>query len=411
MNTPFHSGLVAIAGCSIFFSVFIFLPMDYAAADEVTPIPEVTNQVNVRDLPSTQGTTIVGSLRPGERATVVNSVPQWYFVRLQSGIEGFVSKRWVQIVTTPAAAATGIHFELHMVDVGNGDALILDVGDREVLIDGGMYPAPLSNYLGSRPLIDGPIELAVVTHADSDHWKGMAAYLGLSQPTPARAVLEFWEPGYDRTCNPLASYNAFISAMTGLVPANGFVRPLRAVHVPAVESGNLQPFQLTSIPGVSFTVLHAEPNPPGHNCAFQINNASIVLKLEVGGVSLLLTGDANGKTRDQPSSIAPGHVEARLLALEQQHPGTLRADVLKVPHHGSETASTDAFIAAVRPRFAIISASTSHHLPDPTVVRRYQDAGAIVLETDRSRQREDDPILCVGSGAGTIECNYADEFQ
>ena len=390
-------------------AILICLPT-VAIADDVTPVPEVVNRVNVRELPSTQGTAIVGSLAPGERATILEAIANWYHVQLQSGVKGFVSKRWVAIVATPAIPAA-VHFELHMVDVGNGDGLLLDVGDKEILIDGGMFPKPLASYLAANALISGPIELAIVTHADSDHWKGMSAFLGLDQRAPTHTVLEFWEPGFDRGCNPLDSYDDFISGMRGLVPANKFARPLRAAHVPADESGSPQPFQLSSIAEVTITVLHAEPGPAGHSCPFKINNASIVLKIEIGGVSMLLTGDANGKTRDEPSSITPGHVEARLLGLERQHPGTLKADVLKVGHHGSETASTDAFIAAVKPKFAIISASTPHHLPDPTVVRRYEDAGAIVLRTDRSRQREDDPIICVGTGAGEIDCNYADEFQ
>jgi beta-lactamase superfamily II metal-dependent hydrolase len=381
-----------------------------SAAQEVTPVPDVVNRVNVRELPSTQGTAIVASLAPGERATIIEAIANWYHVRLPSGVKGFVSKRWVELVTAPAIAG-GVHFELHIVDVGNGDGILLDVGDKEILIDGGMFPTPLSNYLTTGALVDGPIELAVVTHADADHWKGMSAYLGLGQAVPAHTVLEFWEPGFDRGCSPLASYDDFIAAMRVLVPANGFARPLRAVHLPADQSGSAQPFQLPSIPELTITVLHADADPPGPSCAFKINNASIVLKFEIGGVSMLLTGDANGKTRDAPSSIAPGHVEAKLLALEAQHPGILKADVLKVGHHGSETANTDAFIAAVKPKFAIISASTPHHLPDPAVVRRYEEAGAIVLRTDSSREREDDPIICVGTGAGEIDCNYADEFE
>ena len=63
----------------------------------------------------------------------------------------------------------------------------------------------------------------------------------------------------------------------------------------------------------------------------------------------MFTGDANGKERNEASPGTPGHVEAALLAVEATHPGTLAADVLKAPHHGSETASTQAFIDAVDP--------------------------------------------------------------
>src|SRR5918995_3874440 len=87
-----------------------------SAAQEVTPVPDVVNRVNVRELPSTQGTAIVASLAPGERATIIEPIANWYHVRLSSGVEGFVSKRWVEIVTAPAIAG-GVHFDLHVVDV------------------------------------------------------------------------------------------------------------------------------------------------------------------------------------------------------------------------------------------------------------------------------------------------------
>lgn len=352
-------------------ALFLLLAPAAARVQEVTPIDEVRSGVLVRELPATGDTPVLGSLRPGDRADVLESVPSWFKIRLASGTEGFVSKRWVRVIAaTPVGpSALGVPFRLHMVDVGVGDALILDTGDVEVLIDGGMHATPLREYVAATQVIQDPIELLIVTHADSDHWKGAAELLKLNDPSPAHQVLEFWEPGFDRDCSALDSYVTFISGMQRIVQPARFMRPLQQHHQPAVMTNLVQPFSIVGIPGVLFTVLHAEANPAGPNCAFRINNASIVLRVEVGGVKLLLTGDANGKLRTDNADIVPAHVEGKLLALEAQHPGTLKADVLKVGHHGSETANTNAFIAAVRPRFAIISASTNHHLPDPPVVR------------------------------------------
>jgi beta-lactamase superfamily II metal-dependent hydrolase len=81
------------------------------------------------------------------------------------------------------------------------------------------------------------------------------------------------------------------------------------------------------------------------------------------GSRFLFTGDANGKERNEQGPGTPGHVELQLLNLEAGNPGTLKADVTKVPHHGSETANTQQFINAVNPRFVVISASNIHHLP------------------------------------------------
>lgn len=164
--------------------------------------------------------------------------------------------------------------------------------------------------------------------------------------------------------------------------------------------------QVPELPGFSFQILHSNASPSGPNCAYKINNASIVFKLIVGGHTFLFTGDANGKDRDGPDQ--PGHIEAELLALDTRLPGILKADVLKVPHHGSETASTTAFLAKVAPRFAIVSASTSHHLPRPTTLARYSAVGAIVLKTDQDRQSNNDSIVCFFTVGPELNCNYRD---
>jgi competence protein ComEC len=78
----------------------------------------------------------------------------------------------------------------------------------------------------------------------------------------------------------------------------------------------------------------------------------------------------------------------KLLALEQAHPGTLKAHILQAPHHGSETANTQAFIDAVNPDFVIISASTNHHLPKDTVIERYRHGERVILRTDVNREKD-----------------------
>ena len=222
-------------------------------------------------------------------------------------------------------------------------------------------------------------------------------------------MLEFWEPGYDRGCRPLASYEAFISDTRDL-PGVTVRRPLQATHVPADVSGTVEPFTLPSLPGVMFTLLHSDGSPDASDCAYRINDASIVLMIEVSGIRFLFTGDANGKERREPGSVTPSHVEAELLALEEQHPGTLKADVLKVPHHGSETASTEAFIDAVDAQFVIISASTSHHLPRPSVVARYDDGARVILRTDRDTRSDRDHVVCGKNENAELVCNYSDQL-
>jgi len=159
---------------------------------------------------------------------------------------------------------------------------------------------------------------------------------------------------------------------------------------------------------VSFTLLYSAAAPEGSNgdCAYRINNASIVMMVEIAGFRFLFTGDANGKERDEASPGTPGHVEEKLLNVERAHPGALRADVLKAPHHGSETAGTQAFIDAVDPAFVIFSASTKHHLPRETTVRRYERFQRILLRTDEDRDNDVDHIICFKAEGGKLDCNF-----
>src|SRR5208282_1122327 len=96
--------------------------------------------------------------------------------------------------------------------------------------------------------------------------------------------------------------------------------------------------------------------------------SSMVLRFNFGSASLLFTGDIEW---------------AGERAMLSNH-ASLRATILKVPHHGSATSSTAAFIAAVHPQAAVISDGylNNFHFPSPAVVERYLAAGSILMRTD-----------------------------
>jgi competence protein ComEC len=98
------------------------------------------------------------------------------------------------------------------------------------------------------------------------------------------------------------------------------------------------------------------------------NNESCVLKVAAAGAAMLLTGDIERQA------------EASLLAETD-----LKAEVLLVPHHGSRSSSTAAFVAAVSPRWAIVPAGYRNRFghPHPEVLQRYRSAGVGVMRTDR----------------------------
>ena len=100
-----------------------------------------------------------------------------------------------------------------------------------------------------------------------------------------------------------------------------------------------------------------------------INNNSVVLRVEFGRTAMLLTGDAQSEA------------EARLLS----HGGAdLHADILKVGHHGSAYSSTPEFLAAVRPKIAIISCGRHNVFghPSPSTIAALAAVGATIYRTD-----------------------------
>ena len=111
------------------------------------------------------------------------------------------------------------------------------------------------------------------------------------------------------------------------------------------------------------------------------NSASLVLKIESGGASILLTGDIENEAEDS------------LLPLGKW----LASDIIKVPHHGGRTSSSPAFLKAVNPQIAVVSVGNNniYHHPHKEVIERYERAGVKLYRTDLD-------------GAVTIRCAGTD---
>jgi competence protein ComEC len=242
---------------------------------------------------------------------------------------------------------------VYFLDVGQGDAIFVVAPDgRQVLIDGGPSPEALLNELGRvMPFWDRSLDLLVLTHLDADHVTGLYSVL-----TRYRVAQVLDDLPQDLSAVPAAS--------------------LWADDVAAAHAARLaaRPGMRLFAGEAAFTVLYAgEAGPGGAAPATDSdNNDSLVVRLDYGGTAFLLTGDAEQQ------------VEARLIGSGLP----LRADVLKVGHHGSERATSLPFVGAVAPRLAVIQVGAGNRYghPQPAVLQRL--AGSRVLRTDQNGRVE-----------------------
>lgn len=249
---------------------------------------------------------------------------------------------------------------LVMLDIGQGDAILVRAPTAgTMLVDGGPDPDLAARRLGEvLPFWQHAIDIVVMTHPHEDHVAGLIPALERYR------VGTILDPGRDYDNPTYATFRALADAEPGasaLLARAGMDLALDAT--------------------TRLTILYpseADADLPEGD----INNASVVALLAAGSFRAILTGDAE----------AP--VEARLLARGLLGP----VDVLKVGHHGSDSSSTPAFLAALRPRIALISAGLDNEYGHPHAVTLEHLAalGAIeVLRTDR-----DGTVEVVVDGAG-----------
>ena len=240
------------------------------------------------------------------------------------------------------------------LDVGQGDATVIRFPDgKAILIDAG--PRSAGFDAGERAVLPflrregiDCLEAFILTHPHSDHLGGACSVI---RALPVRRVVEtgrVWDS---------QAYREFISTLDRLKIPRLQVRGGDTVDVTPL--GRL--FVLA--PWGDFV-----PDSTGHSSG-DVNNSSIVLKLQYGSTSLILSGDA-GSEPEKGLAAAYG----RFLA----------GDVLKVAHHGSVASSSDSYVRAVSPRHAVISVGLSNRFNNPSevVVGRLMDAGAEVERTD-----------------------------
>jgi competence protein ComEC len=293
-------------------------------------------------------------------------------VTARDGLRGFASLLTALVMTAalvavirPVSHQPNGRLIVYFLDVGQGDsALVVFPRGKTMLVDGGgeirfnkveadsedsgftdqsfsIGEAVVSRFIWS--LGRTRVDYLLATHAHADHIGGLVD------------VVRNLDVG---------------QAIVGHAPRDDaeFKRFYDAVSQRKVPLSMLKTGERFEIDGVGIDVLW--PPPAQGSPVTSGNDDSIVLRLVYGSISILLAGDIERNAED--SLVASGV--------------DLQADVLKVPHHGSKTSSTESFINAVNPRVAVISVGERSRFghPHASVVDRYKAHGVNLLQTGRN---------------------------
>ncbi|MDP3486370.1 MAG: ComEC/Rec2 family competence protein, partial [Bacillota bacterium] len=225
---------------------------------------------------------------------------------------------------------------LHLIDVGQGDCILLQAGDSVVLIDAGekSKAAMITDYLKRQSITK--IDLFISTHPHADHIGGAVDVLKNFE------VMRIIDSGKSHTSQTYLDYLKYIDEKN---------IPFEVVEFQEIS---LSPYATLKVIG------------PVKEYS-SLNDSSVVAKVTVGSQSILLTGDME---RAAEKDLAAGT--------------DVSATILKVGHHGSRTSSSDDFLAAVRPKIALISVGKGNSYGHPTeeALQRLVGVGATIYRSD-----------------------------
>jgi len=239
------------------------------------------------------------------------------------------------------AAATMPDDNLHIsfLDVGQGDAILIQKGNQQVLVDGGPSPQAIGLGLGKKmPFWDRTIELVILTHSDADHLTGLVEVL---QRYRVKQVLS----------PDLAGGSPLYEEWLRLIKEKN-------IGYTVAQAGQ----QIDLGEGAAIKVLNPQRTLLT-DTGSDIDNNGVVLRLSMGKLSFLLTADI--------------WREAEWELLSQR--AGLKSTVLKVAHHGSDTSTTLEFLAVVNPQLAVISVGADNkfgHPSDEVMERLEQKLGS-----------------------------------
>lgn len=227
--------------------------------------------------------------------------------------------------------------EIHVIDVGKADAILIKSDGQAALLDAGHFLAGevVEDYLRRHGV--EALDYVIMSHPDSDHMGGIA---GVVSAMEAKTFLCAQVP--ESASSEMADLEAVLKKRS-------------------VSTRVLRPGEGFALGQAVFTALGPIKDYE------ESNNASLVLRLDCAGFSALFCGDIEKKAEED------------LVESGQD----LSVDLLKVAHHGSATSCGEAFISQVAPRYAVISTGLDRNkLPREQPLVTLENAGAVIYRTD-----------------------------
>lgn len=243
---------------------------------------------------------------------------------------------WFLIFSAPSAVTSTYYF----LDIGQGDStLLIFPGNVKLLVDGGPDAKVVDRLAEILPPHDRYLDLMLMTHPQQDHMGGFPE------------ILKSYKVGAflgTRRAAEIASYKELM-------------RELTARNVPYIG--------LSSGDHIKYKNILINVLSPDEKLLIskELNDTSLVLMVQDGGVKTLLTGDAGS------------NIESLLLSRYD-----LDADILKVGHHGSRFSSSAAFLAEVTPKISVIEVGkNSYGHPTPSALARLSETSSLIYRTDQ----------------------------
>jgi len=267
---------------------------------------------------------------------------------------------WIAVLSYPSQK-----LKIIFCDVGQGDAILIQKGTKQILIDGGPNKKVLDCLSNNLPFWDRTIEVIALTHPEADHLEGL------------NYVIERYNVGYFMSGLAAKTQASLLNLKSKNI--NHKVEVINPYLGDKYRMGDIE--LITLWPDKEWTGNILAADCSGYDCQLvsrasndliltekNLNQFSLVFLLNYGNLKVLFTGDADASIQDE---------------ILLNNPGLESVDLLKVPHHGAGASLSQDFLDKIKPKMAIISVGRNNFgHPDKETIHRLEEIGAKVRRTD-----------------------------